>query len=33
MSQYANTFATVLKIQLALSDGPAYHHSSTSYLW
>jgi len=33
MSQYANTLDTVLKIELALSDGPASHHTSSSYLW
>jgi len=33
VSQYANTFDTVLKIELALSDGPASHHTSSSYLW
>jgi hypothetical protein len=33
MSQYANTFDTVLKIELALSDGPACSHNSSSYLW
>ena len=32
MSQYANTLDTVLKIELALSDGPASHHTSCSYL-
>jgi len=33
MSQYANTFDTMLKIKVALSDGPASHHTSSSYLW
>jgi len=32
MSQYANTLDTVLKTELALTDGPAYHHISSSYL-
>jgi len=33
MSQYGNTLHTVLKLELALTDAPASHHSSSSYLW
>jgi hypothetical protein len=33
MSQYANKFDTVLKTELALSDGPSSHNTSSSYLW
>jgi len=32
MSQYAHTLDTVLKTELAVSDSPASHHTSSSYL-
>ena len=33
MPQYANTLDTVLNTELAQSEGPASHHTSSSYLW
>ena len=33
LNMLANTLDTVLKTELAVTDGPASHHTSSSYLW